>query len=446
MTKDMTKGSPFRLMLAFAVPIMIGNIFMQLYHIVDTAIVGRVLGASSLGAVGSTGSLNWMINGFMMGMCHGFSIKISQSFGSKNQAETRHSVMMSLYLSGGISIVVSVLGSVFAGSLLRLMKTPEDIIGEATVYISIIFGSCFLGIIYNMASAILRALGNSRTPLYAVAISALLNLLLDILFVAVFGWGVAGAAVATVLSNLVCGIFCLVSVFRIESLKMEKKDMAWSGASAREMVGMGLPIGLMNSVTAIGNVILQSVVNTMGSAIVAAYTVGSKILNLSDNVLNVMENANGTFVAQNYGAGDIKRVRRGVRTAAFMGLGLSVILSVTLIFFGKPIASIFVSAEEIGVAYDAYPFVFICGVMMWALSMLFVFRASLHGLGNTVIPMFSGIAELAMRMGTVMILPVSLGFARIGMAEVSAWLGAMLMLVISYFVIISKKSRECNER
>ncbi|MDO4460053.1 MAG: MATE family efflux transporter [Clostridia bacterium] len=441
MIKDMTRGNPSRLIINFALPVLVGNLFQQLYSVVDTAIVGRGVGVNALAGVGSTGSLNWFIMGFIFGFTHGFSIKISQSFGSKDEKLTRKTVVMSLYLAMIISVLVSVLSAVFARPMLTWMGTPTDIIDSAVLYITIIFSGAWTIIFYNITSAILRALGNSTTPLISLLCCSGVNVVLDILFVIVFKWGVAGAAIATVIANIISGLVCFVAVLRIPMLKMTKEDLKWNKRIARDLIRLGLPVGLMNSVTAIGTIALQFVVNSFGSAIVAAFTLGSKLVLIADNCVNVVGTAVATYVGQNYGAGDIPRTKLGVRKGFFIALGLSAILAAIMTVFGKNLLALFVSAGETAVIGDAYTYVFVCSCMIWSLGMLFVYRSALQGMGDTIVPMFSGFLELGLRIGVVFLLPKSFGFYRISFAEVSAWLGAALMLFAAYLIRMRRKNQ-----
>ena len=443
MTKDMTKGNPTGLLLQFGIPMLIGNTLQQFYSIADTAIVGRGIGTSALAAVGATGSLNWFVMGFITGFTHGFSISISQYFGQKDEKGTKKSIVMSLYLSLIIAVAVSVLSAVFSRQLLTLMGTPEDIMDEAVLYITLIFAGAFTIVMYNIAASILRSLGDSKTPTVVIFICSAVNIVLDLLFVCVFGWGVAGAAVATLIASFISGIICLIVLSRIPMLKLTKDDLKWDSKIAAELIKLGLPVGLMNSVTAVGTLILQWVVNSFGSATVAAYTLGTKIVGLADQATNVLCGmALGTYVGQNKGAGRLDRVRLGVRSAVLISVVMSVIVTAIMIFLGKPIASIFVSSGETQAVDGAYPYLVICGSMIWSLCLLFVFRFALQGLGDTVVPMFSGFLELALRLSVVFIIPASFGFYRVCWAEVSAWCGAMIMLGIGYFVRMRKLTEE----
>ncbi len=448
LTKDMTSGSPVRLLLAFGIPMFLGNIFQQFYSIVDTAVVGRGIGVDALAAVGATGSINWLVMGFITGLTHGFSILMSQNFGKGDSLAVKKSVTMSIYLSLIVSVIVSVFGTIFSRPMLEVIETPTEILDDATVYLAIMFAGTLASILYNITSSILRAFGNSTTPLVVVVIVSVINVGLDCLFVLVFNWGVAGAAVATVLAQLICGVMCLFAVIKIPMLAMTKEDWKWDKAVILQLMKLGLPVGIMNSVTAVGMLMLQKVVNTLGAVTVAAYTVGMKIVSLADQASCIIGVSLGTFVGQNLGAGLLHRTRDGVKKGAVLSIGFSAVVAAILIFLGRPLTSFFVSPEEIYVIDAAYPYLFIGGAMMWSLGLLFVFRYSLQGLGDTVVPLFSGVFELAIRLSLVLLLPESLGFYRICIAEVSAWFGAMVMLGISYFIRVRKidKSTPTTDR
>lgn len=446
MVKDMTAGRPLKLLLAFGIPMLVGDIFQQLYAVVDTIIVGRGVGADALAAVGSTGALNWLVIGFITGLTHGFSIMISQNFGRGDLAAVKKSIAMSAYLSAFVSLVVSVLGVLFSKQMLTLMGTPEEILEDAALYISVIFGGTVPVILYNMTASVLRALGNSVTPLLVIVAGCGINIGLDLLFVLVFHWGVAGAAAATVLSQLSCGLLCLAAIARLDAVRFQKSDWSWDAARAGKLIRLGLPVGIMNSVTAVGGVVLQRVVNGLGAAMVAAYTVGIRIVSIADNAGAVIGMSLGTYVGQNAGAEKWERTRQGVRCGAVIELCFSGIVAFLFIVCGKALASLFVSQEDLYVVEAAYPYLWVCGSMMWSLVLLFVFRSSLQGLGNTVIPLCSGILELVMRLGMIFLLPESLGFYRICIAEVSAWCAAAVMLGIGYFVCIFRRQKDLPEK
>lgn len=441
-TKDMTKGNPLKLLISFTLPLLLGNAFQQLYSIVDTAVVGRAVSTEALASVGATGSVHWLILGFVTGFTHGFSIAVSQAFGSGNEKHTRRTVVMSFYLAAIIASAVSVLSVIFSGGILSLMGTPENLMADAVLYISIIFSGSIFMILYNVAASVLRAFGNSTVPLMVIIFSSVFNVIADVVFVVVFNWGVAGVAVATVMANALCVPVCIHYIRKIPQLRFTKEDFRWHGATARKLMSLGLPVGLMNSVTAVGNVALQFVVNSMGAGIVAAYAVGCRILGLADHAANVVGMALGTYVGQNIGAGNIPRTKRGVRTAFWLSNCFTAILGAVMIIFGKALTGLFVGPGETQIINDAYPFLVISGAMMWVLGLLFVYRFSLQSLGDTVVPMFSGLLELILRLSLVFAIPASMGFYRVSIAEVGAWFGAAVMLCIGYYVRLSRIEKD----
>lgn len=444
MTRDMTQGNPIKLIISFAIPIYCGNMMQQLYNVVDTAIVGRGVGTEALAAVGSTGSITWMIMGFIFGFTHGFSIAVSQSFGRGDNDRTRKTVYMSLLFSFGLAVVVTLLGAFFAKDILRLMDTPEDIIADASLYITIIFAGCVFQIIYNILASVLRAFGNSSVPLMAVIAASIFNVVADILFVMVFKWGVAGAAIATVLSNVICVPICGWYLFKIPFMKYKKGDFSWDGPMAVSLLKLGLPVGIMNSVTAFGMVLVQSVVNSMGSIYVAAYSVARKIMGMLDQALSVLGMSLSTFVGQNVGAGLIKRARKGVKSAILVAMACSAVILLILATLGKFLIGVFIDPSETEVVKNAYPYLLVCGIMMWSLGFLFVFRFSLQALGDTVFPMFSGLLELVSRPIVVFSLPVSMGFYRMSLAEGATWLLTAAMLGIGYYLRLKKIEADPN--
>lgn len=323
---------------------------------------------------------------------------------------------------------------------MRLMNTPADIFEDALLYIRIIFIGIFATAMYNVLSSILRALGDSVSPLVIVVLSSLVNVGLDVLFVMVFHWGVAGAAWATVLAQVISGLMCLFVLGRMEIMRFEKGDARLDGAELLVLLKLGLPVGLMNSITAIGNMILQGVINSFGSVTVAGYTAGSKIMGLAEQPGSIIGLALGTYVGQNKGAGRIDRIKKGVRQSIVMTLVINLTLGLALILFGREIVAVFVSGAETAVIEAAYPFVFFAGAMEWSLGLLFVYRFSLQSMGDTVVPMLSGALELLLRVSVVLLLSkvFDLGALSICFAEVSAWFGAAALLGVTYYFRMHK--------
>jgi len=437
-TRDMTVGNPIKLIISFAIPLYLGNMLQQLYNVVDTAIVGRGVGTEALAAVGSTGSITWMIMGFIFGFTHGFSIAVSQSFGRGDDNTTRRTVYISIFLSFLLSLVVSVVGCVFAEDILRLMDTPEDIIADATLYITIIFAGSVFQIIYNIFASVLRAFGNSTVPLLVVVIAAGFNIVADFLFVMVFKWGVAGAAIATVMANVICVPVCGYFLFKIPLMKYKKGDLRWDKDIAARLMKLGLPVGIMNSVTAFGMVLVQSVVNSMGSLIVASYSVARKIMGALDQAISVLGMSLSTFVGQNVGSGKFERAKKGVRSTMAVSMGCCVVIFLILFLFGKFLISLFIDPSEVEVVNNAYLYLVVCGIMMWALGLLFLYRFSLQALGDTVVPMFSGLLELVSRPAVVFLLPESLGFLRMSLAESITWVCAAILLAVGHYYCLAK--------
>lgn len=444
MVKDMTKGSPVRLLLAFAAPLLLGNIFQQLYSVVDAMVLGRGVGVNALAAAGSTGSVHFFVLGFITGLTHGYSILVSQRFGAGDPKRLRSAVANAAYLAVISSAVVTALSLLFSRQLMALLHTPEDLFEDALLYIRIIFIGIFATVFYNVLASILRALGDSVSPLVIIVISSVVNVGLDALFVLVFPWGIAGAAWATVLAQLISGFLCLFVLARIELMHFEKGDAKPDGSTLIELLRLGVPVGVMNSITAVGGMILQGVVNGLGSAVVAAYTVGMKICGLAEQPGNIIGLSLGTYVGQNLGAGKLDRIRVGVRRAIFLSLAVNAVVALVLVLFGRQLVVMFISGAETAVIEDAYPFICVVGAMEWVLGLLFIYRFSLQSMGDTLIPMISGALELAARVAVVLLLSqvFHLGLYAACIAEVSAWFSAALLLCVTYYIRIRKFKKE----
>lgn len=445
MVKDMTKGNPTKLIVSFAVPMIFGNIFQQLYSIADSLILGRGVGANALAAAGSTGMITWFILGFITGLTQGYGIWISRCFGAGNIGDTRKAITNGAWLSLFASVLLTVISYAFSAPLLKVMRTPADIYDDALLYLRIIIVGTLANIAYNYCAKALGALGDSISPLVIVIISTAINIGLDILFVIVWGWGVAGAAWATVISQAASALLCLVAMRRISIFHMDRHDWKLNKWVMWQMMRLGLPVGFMNSVTAIGGLMLQGVVNTMGSVTVAAYTIGMRIMGIIETPTMLLGNSLGTFVGQNMGARKPERVRKGTRSTIIMSLGVSAVIGVCMIVFGRQIAGVFFADAVVEVINQAYQMIAIGGGMIWALGFLFVYRFALQGMGETKLPMLSGFLELALRLGCAYLLPREWGFLRICIAEVAAWAGAAIMLAVFYYYKLSKERQIAKE-
>ncbi len=439
MTHDMTKGSPLRLIVTFTIPLLIGNIFQQLYSMADTIIVGRTLGTNALAAVGSTGALSFLVLGFFFGLTSGCTVITAQRYGAKDHAGVRRSVVTSTILCTVITLVITLISLLLTGPMLREMNTPADIYDGAFHYIFVIFLGTPAVVFYNLIASLIRALGDSRTPLIFLIVSSVLNIALDFVFILWFGWGVAGAAWATVLSLLVAGWWCLVYARRhFPLLRVHRADWHFDWGFAWEHLKVALPMALQFSITAIGVVVMQAVLNRFGSTAVAAFTAASKIDMLAVQPAISLGITMATFCAQNYGAGKFDRIRRGVNRSSVLMLAVSAAGSVLMIVFYPQLTRLFVGEGEPEV-------VRLVGTYMWSnaslyviLGMLFVYRHSLQGMGHAFVPMLAGVSELFMRSFGAPLMGAALGYVGVCLSNPLAWIGATVPLAIWYFRIIHR--------
>lgn len=434
--KDMTCGKSAGLLLSFALPLMLGSICQQLYTMVDTMVVGQVLGVQALAALGASDWLNWMVLGIIMGFTQGFSILISQRFGAGDEDGLRKVTAMSTLLSAVIAIAVTAGSLLTAEPLLRMLNTPENILPDSLSYLQIIFSGAAIVTAYNMMAAILRAVGDSRTPLYAMLVASVVNIGLDLLFVMVFHWGIPGAAAATVIAQGCSCIFCLAVLRRMTLLKMEKQDWRLDWTLIRRLFQLGIPIAFQNTVIAVGGLVVQFVINGFGFIFVAGFTATNKLYGLLELAATSFGFSMATFAGQNLGAGKYERIRKGMRSAIKMAVATAIAISIVMILFGKYILLLFISGEpeEVkSVLEVAYTYLFVMCCLLFILYLLHLYRSALQGMGDTVIPMVSGVAELTMRISCALLLPIWLGEYGIYFAEIAAWTGAAAILIIFYY-------------
>lgn len=433
MVKDMTVGNPTKLILSFSIPLLVGNIFQQFYNMVDAIIVGRFVGVKALAAVGSTGSLAFLVLGFIIGLTSGFSVLVAQKFGAKDEDGLRHSVAMSIYLCGAFTIIMTIISLLSSKPLLMLMKTPMDIIDDANIYISIIYAGCIVAFIYNMFAGILRALGDSRTPLYFLIIASILNVLLDIFFVVNIHMGVAGAAYATVISQGVSGLLCFIYIKKkFPILKFQKKDWKINTNTMKRLLKIGLPMSFQFSITAIGVMILQSAINGFGSTVVAAFTAASKVEPLATMPLASLGVTMATYTGQNLGAGNYDRIKEGVKKCIKISLVASIIGGILIFIFGKYFVYLFLSEPGPEVIAHATRYLNTIAVFFFPLGILFVFRNTLQGLGDGLVPLLGGVIELVSRSVVALAFSGIYGYAAICLASPLSWVTAAIWLYISY--------------
>lgn len=434
MTKDLTTGHPLKVILWFAFPLVLGNLFQQFYNLADTIIVGRFVGVNALAAVGSTGSINYMILGFVIGICNGFAIPIAQYFGARSYGDMRRYVANSAWLSLAGAVVLTVATVLLTRPILQLMQTPADIIDDAAVYIGWIFAGIPFVFLYNMVSCIMRALGDSKTPLVFLVVTSFLNIGLDLLFILVFDAGVMGAALATDLSQAISGIASLLYLCkRFDVLKMKKEEAGVDQAACGRLLYIGLPMGLQCSITAIGSVVMQWAVNVLGSTVVAAVTAASKTSNLLTVPLESVGTAMATYAGQNLGASRLDRVRSGVRYALGIVAVYAVGSLVVLHFFDVTIFGLFIdTATEIEIVELAQQYLLWNSLFFFPLGALIVWRYVIQGLGYSGVAMMAGVAEMAARTGVALVLVPLLGLFGAALANPAAWIAACVFLIPAY--------------
>ena len=431
-SKQMTSGNPAKLILFFAIPLMIGNIFQQLYTMVDTMIVGQVLGVSALAALGAADWLIWLVQGIITGMTQGFSIQLSQDYGAQRWERLKKSAGRSILLTIVMAISVLVFFQVTLKPILLLLNTPVDILDMAMEYARVIFLGLFSVSAYNLGASFLRAMGDSNSPLRAMLVASVINIVLDIVFVAYFHWGIAGAAFATILSQTISALYCFLVLRKMEVMALKKQDFDSMDAPDQRLLRLGFPMAAQNVIIAIGGLCVQYVINGFGSLYVAGFTATNKMYGLLELAALAFGFAMTTYVAQNLGAGKILRIKEGVKSGSMMALLTSGVITVLMFVFGRQILSLFISGdpnETAQVLKIAYDYLRVMASCLWVLYLLFVFRSTLQGLGDTFIPMISGFVELVCRVVLIFVMPRFFGMESIYFVEVFAWSGATILLV-----------------
>lgn len=434
MTNDMTTGNPVKLILLFSIPLLIGNIFQQFYSMVDTIIVGRFVGVEALAAVGTTSSMVFLVNGFVMGLTSGFAVLISQKYGAKDEAGVKKAVASSITLSIIATIIVTFISVISAKPLLALMNTPSNIMKDASTYIIILYAGNVAIIFYNMMAAILRALGDSKTPLYFLIVSSVLNIILDLVLIINFKMGVAGAAYATVISQGVSALLCVIYTYKkYKILKLKKEDFKVKKKYYRKHLKVGIPMALQFSITAIGIMTVQSAINIFGSTVIASYAAASKVLQLVMQPATTLGVTMATYCGQNIGAKRYDRIKLGVKKCVQISIITSLISAMVLIFLGKYFVMIFVSNPDAEILSYAQQVLNISAIFFIPLGLIFVYRNALQGIGDSFIPMMAGVYELVARAVVAFTLPKVLEFMGICLADPVAWFAAVIPLAYTYY-------------
>lgn len=442
--KDMTQGRPGSLIISFALPLMLGNVFQQLYTVVDTMVVGKALGVGALAAVGAADWLNWMMLGIVQGLTQGFAILMAQRFGAKEEEKLRQTVGLSAVLSVLSALVLMLIGQLAVDPVLQAMNTPAEIHGSAELYLRIMFSGIPVVMAYNLLACILRSLGDGKTPLNAMIVASIINIVLDVVFVLIFHWGIAGAAIATLIAQVFSGLFCFWKLRQIKMLRMNRSHFKWDGGRAITLFKLGIPMAFQNAIISIGGMLVQTVVNGLGVLYIAGFTATNKLYGILEIAASSYGYAMITYVGQNLGAKKIDRIRKGQRAAIVVAISTSLVIAACMILFGKYILSMFISGtpEEVTQTLRiAYYYLVIMSLFLPVLYVLHVTRSTIQGMGNTVLPMASGIGEFVMRTGAALLLPLLAGDTGIFYAEILAWIGADIILIPSYYYVISKIDR-----
>lgn len=437
LVSDFTKGSPARLILSFFWPLLLTSMLQQLYNFVDTLIVGKGLGDNALAAVGNMGSLFFLIIGFSLGLSNGFGVLIAQSFGAKQYDRLRRNIASTIQLALALTVLLTLLSQLLLPAALRLLRTDEVIMDDSLRYGRVIFAGLFSAIAYNVSSGMLRSLGDSKTPLKAILVSSVLNLGLDSFFIFVLHTGVEGAALATVISQVVSSLICLRQLRKIEIIRLHRGDFHNERSLYLGLLKNGLPMAFMNSITAIGCMVVQFFVNGYGVVYTSAYSVCSKYNNLFMNPAFTVGNAMSAYTSQNFGAKEYGRIREGLRVCLKVALVSYIVLGSVMLFFSHQLATFLLKGDEaIALVENYLP---ITGMALIFVDFLFVFRSAVQGMGFPLMPMCSGILEMVMRILAIAILMPAIGFQATALAEVAAWSGALLMNMITYYRIIGRR-------
>ena len=440
---DMTVGNPMKIIFGFTLPIFIGNVFQQFYNMADAVIVGKFVGNKALAAVGSTGTIMFLIYGFVVGMTAGFTVLTAQKFGAGDMKGMRKTVAGAGILSFVVGALLTILFMAFMKPLLILMNTPSDIFADAYSYIMIVSGGILAQMLYNLLSSILRALGNSKLPLVFLIISALLNIVLDLVFIVGFGMGAKGAAVATVIAQGVSGILCLFYIIaKIPILHLKREDLDVGSTIYKNQLRIGVPMALQYSITAIGTMMVQSSLNILGSTLVAAYTAAGKIEQVVTQAYVAMGTTMATYAAQNMGAGSVKRIREGFKACTVIGVVYSFVAAGFIMTVGKYMTYLFVS-EDVDIIMNSVDIYLKCiGIFFIPLAVVNIYRNGIQGLGYGLLPMMAGVAELIGRGVVAVIAGAKRSYTGVCMAGPAAWVLAGGLLIVMYYFIMNVNMRK----
>lgn len=443
MTKSMTSGNPLKLMIQFAFPLLLGNLLQQTYNIIDAAIVGQCLGAKALASVGASSSVQFLVLGFCMGSCAGFGVPIAKYYGANDSDRMRNSIFNGAFLTIVIAVILTTACSLLCPQILHILSVPEDIYQNAYAYLIIIFLGMPFTLLYNYLSSVLRSVGDSRTPFLFLAISVVLNLFLDAFCILVLKWGCAGAAIATITSQAVSGILCLLFILhRLDFLWLKKENRHLRFVSIKELLSMGLPMGLQFSITAIGSMVMQSANNGLGSVCVSGFTAGMRIKQFTMCPFDAIGTAASVFCSQNYGAAKPDRIRKGLWQSMLVAVVYGIVAGLIMIFAGRTLSMIFVGKEAADVLDASGKYLRCMGFFYWSLGILNVSRMVTQGLGYPMRAVISGVTEMFARSIVSLCFVGSLGYTAICFADQTAWVSACFYIFPTCLYCVHKTTKK----
>lgn len=439
---NMTKGHPVGLLIRFALPLMFGNVFQQLYTVVDTAIVGKGVSMDALAALGTVDWLNWMFLAIAQGFTQGFSVRMSQKYGEGDSEGLKHTIGLSARLSVYIAVVALAVALLGLPLFLKLLKVPENLLESARTYSSIILSGVPVMVYYNYCASVLRAVGDSKTPLMAMIVASVANIVLDCIAVFTLDMGIAGAAIATVIAQCLAGVICMIKMLRTPQLRFEKRHMANDPALVKALMALGAPLAAQFVIIAVGGMAVQSVVNRFETSFIAGFTATSKLYGILEIAAVSYGFAVTTYTGQNFGAALWERIRKGTNWAVLLSVLTAMLIGAAMILFGRDITMLFIESDvpelEVAAGNVAYRYLCSMSIALPILYLLHVYRAALQGAGNAQIPLWSGIVEFFIRVGASVIVGMTLWQDGIFLGEISAWIGAAILLAAAYYRIAAK--------
>lgn len=434
---NMTTGHPGKLLLTFSLPLMFGNVFQQMYTVVDTAIVGNGVGMTALAALGTVDWMNWMYLGIVQGFTQGFSVLLSQKYGQCDEKGLKAALGTSIRLAVIFGLITAAVAQLVLGVFMDFLQVPQVLYGQAELYSRIILLGIPAMMYYNLTASILRSVGDSKTPLLAMVVAAISNIAFDCIAVFVFDWGIAGAAGATVIAQVLAGTLCTLRIVKTPQLRIDRTCMKRNPMLSKQLMGLGWPVAMQNVVISIGGMALQSVVNGFDTSFIAGFTATNKLYGLLEIAAISYGYAVTTYTGQNYGAMHYARIRKGINWAVIISVATSVLIGMVMVIFGRPITMLFISADDPQLAVTAgetaYRYLCVMAFCLPVLYLLHAYRSALQGMGNTRMPLLSGIVELVMRLGSALIISIIHYQSGIFFAEVLAWLGAAALLAFAYY-------------